>query len=535
MRLMKVSVIALVIVTAIFGSSSAEAASVSFETPGTLIGSFNTDLIHESSGLAASRQNANVLYTHNDSGDIARFFAVNTSGNLLGIYQLDGATATDWEDMAVGPGPVAGVNYVYLGDIGDNSSNRNGTTRPNVAIYRTPEPTVSNPPTPPDPTAVTTQHISSANWEKIILQYPGGPTNSEALMVDPVTGDLFLVMKEHTDGDPALKNRVCKASKASLDAYADTGNVLTMTQVALVTPRLNSVRTVGPTAADISPDGSLILIKNLEEAFIWQRSPGESVESVLAGNEVAPIYVPVAVGQTLSVGNGEAATFAADGSKFYTVTEGGNHFGYFNKSVSSSSDLIITHTDTPPTIDGSWTSVDNWGDAAAYQTNNVINGTVTNDTDLSSNNRILWDSANLYLWLNVTDDAKTYDSGTTTSADDSIEIYIDGDNSKSATYGPDDFRYVFRWNDPAVYEKIHGATTGVAFATSNNASGYKVEVKIPWSTLGVSSPAAGKQLGFEIQINDDDDGGARDGKKAFYGTDDTAWQNPSKFGTAELQ
>lgn len=147
MRLMKVSVIALVIVTAIFGSSSAEAASVSFETPGTLIGSFNTDLIHESSGLAASRQNANVLYTHNDSGDIARFFAVNTSGNLLGIYQLDGATATDWEDMAVGPGPVAGVNYVYLGDIGDNSSNRNGTTRPNVAIYRTPEPTVSNPPT----------------------------------------------------------------------------------------------------------------------------------------------------------------------------------------------------------------------------------------------------------------------------------------------------------------------------------------------------------------------------------------------------
>ena len=31
------------------------------------------------------------------------------------------AVNRDWEDIALGNGPVAGTNYIYLADIGDNS------------------------------------------------------------------------------------------------------------------------------------------------------------------------------------------------------------------------------------------------------------------------------------------------------------------------------------------------------------------------------------------------------------------------------
>ena len=53
------------------------------------------------------------------------------------IYALDGATAIDWEDIAIGPGPQAETPYLYVGDIGDNAERR-----PNIVVYRVAEPKV---------------------------------------------------------------------------------------------------------------------------------------------------------------------------------------------------------------------------------------------------------------------------------------------------------------------------------------------------------------------------------------------------------
>src|SRR4051794_20300739 len=71
--------------------------------------------ITESSGLAVG---PGVLWTHNDSGDSARFFALDRRCRTLATYTLPGVQATDWEDMARGGG------YLWLGDIGDNSATR---------------------------------------------------------------------------------------------------------------------------------------------------------------------------------------------------------------------------------------------------------------------------------------------------------------------------------------------------------------------------------------------------------------------------
>lgn len=55
-----------------------------------------------------------------------------------------------------------------------------------------------------------------------------------------------------------------------------------------------------------------------------------------------------------------------------------------------------------------------------------------------------------------------------------------------------------------------------------------------WSTLGQSSVAIGALSGLDVHVNDDDDGGNRDGKKAWFNTADTSWQNPGTFSTARL-
>jgi hypothetical protein len=89
---------------------------------GMVAGTINSAALTEVSGLAVCRNNPHVLWLHNDSGDRARIFAVNTAGRLPGIYTLPGVTAIDCEDIAIGPGPGKGTSYIYVGDIGDNDA-----------------------------------------------------------------------------------------------------------------------------------------------------------------------------------------------------------------------------------------------------------------------------------------------------------------------------------------------------------------------------------------------------------------------------
>jgi hypothetical protein len=77
-----------------------------------------------------------VLFTHNDSGDDARFFAVDDSCRTLATYVLPGVDSSDWEDMARGPGPD-GKPVLWFGDIGDNAMMRS-----EVVVQRVAEPEV---------------------------------------------------------------------------------------------------------------------------------------------------------------------------------------------------------------------------------------------------------------------------------------------------------------------------------------------------------------------------------------------------------
>ena len=146
---------------------------------GQELGRIKIKPLQEVSGIAASRRHEDVLWMHND-GEAKHVFAVKTSGKVAAQVKIPEAVE-DVEDMAIGPGPEEGVDYLYLGDIGDNDGDRR-----EVRVVRFAEPSLDHERGQP----------KVRDAEVIRLQYPDGPHDAEALLVDPMTGDLIIVTKE---------------------------------------------------------------------------------------------------------------------------------------------------------------------------------------------------------------------------------------------------------------------------------------------------------------------------------------------------
>ncbi|MHC4439961.1 MAG: sugar-binding protein, partial [Planctomycetota bacterium] len=192
----------------------------------------------------------------------------------------------------------------------------------------------------------------------------------------------------------------------------------------------------------------------------------------------------------------------------------------------------IRKADGPVRVDGKAEAL--WSESRQYKIGNVIYESPSNEEDFSASYKAVWDEKNLYLLVDVTDDNLKNDSSEFW-LDDCVEIFVDADNSKSGSYGDNDFQFHFGWADanPSMGESQHNQTAGVEFASVRTDRGYRMEIKLPWSTLG-AEPSAGGKIGLDVHVNDDDDGGDRDTKLTWRGKEDNAWQTPGIFGTAEL-
>jgi hypothetical protein len=194
---------------------------------------------------------------------------------------------------------------------------------------------------------------------------------------------------------------------------------------------------------------------------------------------------------------------------------------------------IANKSTTAPVIDGKID--DSWDASAVYKINTLIIGSVPSEEDPSGRFRLQWDENNLYLLVDVTDPDKKIDNEPPAVwKDDSIEVYLDGDNSKAAQYDGNDHQYMFRRDDPAVYELKTDNTKGVVLAQTDTDNGYIMEIQFPWSVLGAKA-ANGAEVGFQIQINDDDNGQNRDSQITWWGTSDQAHNDPGTFGTLMLK
>jgi len=241
-----------------------------------------TDLL-EISGVAASRINAGILYIHNDSGNSAQVYLTDAAGADKGTLSLITVGNRDWEDIAVGPGPVAGISYVYVADIGDNDSKYSS-----VFIYRFPEPNL---------TGKTLPYVANITaLDAIELKYPDGPRNAETLMVDPLTKDLYIASKESN------------ISKIYVARYPQ--NTTSATGLSPVVQLYFNKATGG----DISPDGTEILLRSNQLFWYWKLPAGTSI---FTGLTTQPQIAPYANNEP----QGEGVGFAADGSGYYTDTE----------------------------------------------------------------------------------------------------------------------------------------------------------------------------------------------------------------------
>ncbi|WP_010180706.1 sugar-binding protein [Aquimarina agarilytica] len=195
--------------------------------------------------------------------------------------------------------------------------------------------------------------------------------------------------------------------------------------------------------------------------------------------------------------------------------------------VNTGADKICLENNNTPIIDGR----NNDWPLNSLSIENQIVGTSSNQ---KSQFQTKWDSEYLYILVDVVDDILQNDSEKPYQ-DDSVEIYIDGDNSKSSSYDQNDHQLIFEYNNQNVYHYPANQQnpTGVTFAQTKTNSGYMIEAKIAWSFIGLN-PNTGNRLGLDIHINDDDDGGDRDRKTAWNANQDIAWKDTSVFGSLQL-
>jgi hypothetical protein len=221
----------------------------------------------ESSGLAASRRHAGVLWTHNDSGDAARLFAIGRDGAVLATLRLAGVQARDWEALAVGRDD-RGRPALFVGDVGDNLG-----VWPSVTVYRVAEP--------------ARLRDATVRAQRFRLRYPDGPRDAEALLVDPKRNRLYLASKDEAGG------RLYQAPAA---LRGDRVNLL------------RRVRRVPALVTDgaFSPDGRLLVLRDYGAAHLYAAS----------GRRLATVPLPFQP-------QGESIAFAPDGGSLLAGSEGG--------------------------------------------------------------------------------------------------------------------------------------------------------------------------------------------------------------------
>ncbi len=237
--------------------------------------------LSETSGLAQSREDAGIFWTHNDSGDNPELFAIDTEGQIAGRIDIAGATFEDWEDIEAGS--CDSGNCLFIADTGDNDEEREFVT-----IYKIAE---------PSPEANAPVMATALN-----VRYPSGSRDAESLFVLP-NGDIYLITKGRYAPIslfryPAPQN---PAVTATLEHVRDLAPL----------PENNDGRVTGATA---SADGKWVAVRTSNELRLYQTD--EFVTSATAEPMVfglGPLGEP----------QGEAVAFG-DGASIWLTSEAGS-------------------------------------------------------------------------------------------------------------------------------------------------------------------------------------------------------------------
>lgn len=246
--------------------------------------------IAESSGLVRSRTHDGVFWTHNDSGDAPRFFAIDAAGNLLAEFSVAGAAHVDWEDIAIDD-----AGHLYLGDFGNNDN-----LRDDLVVYRVaePDPSGGNASVKIDRRIPFSYADQEKLGDRLRMNFDG-----EALFWRE--GALYLFTKHRSDAatqlyrlDPEITEPQQLAPLARFELSIGTDGLLGNT-----------------TAADLSPDGRRLALLTYRGIFLFDWEVGAE----LPRGPVAELRLDIGVtqqaeaitwdGSALIVGNEQRRLF----------------------------------------------------------------------------------------------------------------------------------------------------------------------------------------------------------------------------------
>lgn len=243
---------------------------------GQKLGALESKRLEETSGMTRSEAQPGVLWLHNDSDDPS-LYAIDETGESLGRWDVDGADAVDWEDIALGPCEDGLFECLYLADIGNNDGDRD-----DQVVYRVREPDVD---APSDATDAV---------ERMQVTFPDG-LDVEAMVVD-IDGSIYFVSKE------ADRARLFDAGWFEADTAVEVEELASRKDLRKVT------------AIDVAPDGARFALRNGEAAWELFRPAGRSVAQAFRATALA---IKLAKEK-----QGEALTYDVEGGGFYTTSEG---------------------------------------------------------------------------------------------------------------------------------------------------------------------------------------------------------------------
>jgi len=194
-------------------------------------------------------------------------------------------------------------------------------------------------------------------------------------------------------------------------------------------------------------------------------------------------------------------------------------------------DFDMLFASPAPVIDGKVDAV--WSQAVILPLGTTIDGAApSGPADASAQFREMYDTDNLYVLVDVNDSQLKNDSSSA-YLDDSVEIYIDGDNTKAAPgLTGNNRQYTFGWTATDI-QGTNTNITGIVFAQVNTPTGWRIEIKIPWQSLKGTQAPVGKLVGVDCFYNDDDDGlDTRERQIAWHSTIGNDWQTAASWGTA---
>jgi len=230
----------------------------------------------EASGLVESIANPYYFWSLNDGGNPSEVFLIDTLAKIKLVCKLN-VKNRDWEDIALGAGPVEGKKYVYVADIGDNFG-----IHDYKYIYRFEEPSL---------TKGAEQTIT--HFDTLVIKLPGDNRDSETIMIDPTNNDFYFVSKREKHVRVYLQHF----------PYSDTlrpAEVLKIPFTRIV-------------AGSISPNAQEVLMKDYENIYYWKRSSEKTLTELLAKEPIELPYEPEA--------QGESICWNHDVSGYYTLSE----------------------------------------------------------------------------------------------------------------------------------------------------------------------------------------------------------------------